>query len=58
MKGLFIALVLLLVSYAPLELSRLIFAYGLAADTIFELCFIWGGFALSIFLLIRYIRVD
>ncbi len=53
MKALFIALVMLLVSYAPLELSRLIFIYGLAWDTIFELCFIWVGWGLALAIVVR-----
>ena len=56
-KGKLIALVMLLVSYAPLELSRLIYAYGLDLELVCELVFIWVGFATGVWLLIRYMRV-
>lgn len=41
MKHLLITLLILLTIYAPAELTRVIVAYGLSAELIFEIVFIW-----------------
>ena len=42
--------------YSPLELSRLIFTYGLSPVLIFELCFIWVFYAIFVGILAKVIR--
>ncbi len=57
MKALLIALVMLLVSYGPIELTWCIIAWGLAGDKIFELCFMWLFWLGAIFVLARFMEV-
>ena len=49
-------LLVLLTIYAPVELTRVIIAYGLSAELIFEIAFMWtfyiGGITLMMRLLI------
>ena len=49
MRGLLILLVCLLTLFAPIELTRIIFNWGLSGRLIFEVCFIWFLYALAIF---------
>ena len=57
MKMLLIVWLCFFTLYSPLELSRLIFAYGLSSARIFELCFIWVLYLLAVVILARVVRV-
>ena len=48
MWGLLVLLVFFLTIYAPIELSRVIFKWGLTSEFIFELIFIWLFYGLAI----------
>jgi len=48
MWGLLVLLVCFLTIYAPIELSRVIFRWGLTSEFIFELIFIWLFYGLAI----------
>ena len=50
-KSLLALLFCILTIYAPLELTRVIVAYGLSGKFIFELCFIWLTYAIAISLI-------
>ncbi len=49
MNGLFVLLICFLTIYAPMELSRVIINWGLAAEFIFELIFMWLLYGIAIF---------
>ena len=51
MTGLLVLLVCLLTLYAPIELTRVIINWGLAADTAFEIVFMWLSYSLALFIL-------
>ena len=48
MWGLLVLLVCFLTIYAPIELGRVIFRWGLTSEFIFELIFIWLFYSLAI----------
>ena len=49
-------LICFLTIYAPIELSRVIVRWGLAAEFIFELAFIWLFYSLALFIILVIIR--
>ncbi|UCH42334.1 MAG: hypothetical protein JSW16_05805 [Dehalococcoidales bacterium] len=51
MKSLLALLFCILTIYAPVELTRMIIAYGLSSKFIFELCFIWSTYTTAISLI-------
>jgi len=51
MRGLLILLICFLTIYAPIELSRVIVNWGLAAEFIFELAFMWLFYGLALFII-------
>ena len=51
LKSLLILLICLLTIYAPVELTRLIIAYGLSGKLIFEVGFVWFLYVTAIFLI-------
>ena len=57
MKVALIMLICFLMLYAPLELSRLIWNYGLADGRAFELAFIWVLYLGAIVVLTKVVRV-
>jgi len=57
MKATVLFLICALTLYAPLELSRLIWNYGLADGRAFELCFIWVLYLVAIIVLTKVVRV-
>lgn len=56
MKALWLSLVILLTIYAPIELSRMIFAYGLEAQLIVELYFFWAFYLMGMFIIYRRLK--
>ncbi len=50
-KSLLLLLICSLTIYAPIELTRIIIAYGLSGEFIFEVCFVWSFYAIAIFLI-------
>ena len=50
LKCLLALLICSLTAYAPLELTRVIVAYGLSGKFIYEVCFIWFFYAIAILL--------
>jgi len=55
-KGLLILLICLLTVYAPIELTRVIVAWGLTNQFIFELTFVWLFYSLAIFMISATVR--
>lgn len=55
-KGLMVVLICLLTVYAPIELTRVIIAWGLTTQFIFELAFVWLFYALAIFMISATLR--
>jgi len=51
MRSLLILLICFLTIYAPIELSRVIVNWGLAAEFIFELAFMWLFYGLALFII-------
>jgi len=49
-------LICFLTIYAPIELSRVIVSWGLAAEFIFELTFLWLFYGLALFIISVIIR--
>ena len=56
-KVLVIVLICWLTLYAPIELSRLILAYGLQFGTTAELCSIWVFYLIAMAVLIKVVKV-
>ena len=56
MKGLLVLLICMITIYAPIELTRVIVAWGLAAQFIFELTFVWLFYGLAIFMMSVIVR--
>ena len=57
MSGLLVSIICLLTVYAPLELSRVIIVgWGLSAEFVFELAFIWSFYILAIYLILVIVR--
>ena len=56
MRGLLVLLIFLLTMYAPIELSRVIVRWGLAAEFILELAFMWLFYGLAIFIILLIVR--
>ena len=50
-KSLVLLLICSLTIYAPVELTRVIIAYGLSGKLIFEVCFVWSFYAIAILLI-------
>jgi len=55
-KGLLIFLICLLTIYAPIELTRVIVAWGLTSQFVFELTFVWLFYSLAIFTISATVR--
>jgi|ETNmetMinimDraft_11_1059920.scaffolds.fasta_scaffold360132_2 hypothetical protein len=51
MTGLLVLLVCLLTVYAPVELTRVIANWGLAAGAAFAIVFMWLSYGLALFIL-------
>ena len=56
MKGLLILLICLLTIYAPIELTRVIVAWGLAPQFMFEIAFLWLFYGIAIFVIAVKVR--
>ncbi len=60
MSGLLVLLICLLTMYAPVELSRVIVEWDLAAEFVLELAFMWLLYGLALFIISvivqRYIK--
>ena len=48
LKSLLVVLICLLTIYAPIELTRVIVAWGLSSQFIFEIAFVWLFYALAL----------
>ena len=57
LKGLMVLLICILTVYAPVELTRVIIAWGLTNRFIFELAFVWLFYSLAILMISAMIRV-
>ena len=55
-KGLLVLLICLLTIYAPIELTKVIVAWGLAVQFIFELVFLWLFYGLAMFMISVKVR--
>ena len=51
LKSLLVVLICLLTVYAPIELTRVIIAWGLSSQFIFEIAFVWLFYALALFII-------
>ena len=47
-KSLLLLLICLLTLYGPVELTRVIIAWGLSGKFIFEVCFMWLAYVIAI----------
>ena len=56
-KGLMVLLICILTVYAPIELTRVIIAWGLTDRFIFEVIFVWLFYSLAILMISAMIRV-
>ncbi len=57
LKVLVIVFICLLTLYAPIELTRVIVAWGLDAELIAELSIFWVLYLIAILILIKVVRV-
>ncbi|MBA7637573.1 hypothetical protein ES703_45219 [subsurface metagenome] len=57
LKALVVTLICLLTLYAPVELTRVIVAWGLDAELLAELSIFWALYLLAILILIKVVRV-